>query len=304
MSRVWTICLAATTLGASACATSGAFRVQVLTGGGTEASSYTYLEVIDVRGEPFVANAVEARDPYHTKVLGGLEPPEVTEVHLAASSGGFMSMPQRFGPRPPLKSIEAPEVGSSWHFTARPDEEGVFSIEETKDLLGTPVYAFVVKTPDNRRSGWVTAFPSENLHILRIATLSDESRIVVQTELEADRNVVISLEVVDLGAGLARLLDAEGVARMREKHFDEAREFLERALTLSSDDATARYNLACLFSQIGQPEAAMRELSVALYVDTTHDLANTARNDPDLASLGSRPDFKRLVNQKTEVAAP
>jgi Flp pilus assembly protein TadD len=68
-----------------------------------------------------------------------------------------------------------------------------------------------------------------------------------------------------------------------------------RLVRLQPDDALAYYNLACSLALSRQPTAALRQLARAValgYAD-----ADWMAEDPDLASLRARPEFRRLLRQ-------
>ena len=288
---------------ALSCATSGVLHAQLLAGGGRQPGSYYYLEVIEAPGESSVARAVEATDAHHTKTLGNLEYAEIKGVREAAGVAGIVGFPRRFGTVTELAQLESPAPGRSWTFTVASGETGVLAIESTEDRIGSGVLAFIVKTVDGRRSGWIAEIPRESAKLVTIALLTDKRRAVAEVAFDRGSHKVVALYELDLAGGLARLLDEEGIAWMAEKHYAEARDRLERALTLAPDDATTRYNFACLLTKLGRHDEAIRELSEAVRSDP-HYLASTARHDPDLIPLRSRPDFKALVGPKGDAAEP
>jgi tetratricopeptide (TPR) repeat protein len=67
-----------------------------------------------------------------------------------------------------------------------------------------------------------------------------------------------------------------------------------KLVRLQPDNATARYNLACSLALSKRPAEALAILAQAIALG--YDDAEWMANDPDLAPLQNRPDFKTLVD--------
>jgi tetratricopeptide (TPR) repeat protein len=77
----------------------------------------------------------------------------------------------------------------------------------------------------------------------------------------------------------------------------------EQAIEIDPEDASVRYNVACLFAVAGEPDRAIGCLEDALRVG----FGNTQwlRQDPDLASLRGNPRFEALLAEHDQlVPAP
>lgn len=68
-----------------------------------------------------------------------------------------------------------------------------------------------------------------------------------------------------------------------------------RLVRLLPEDALAHYNLACSLALSRQPTAALRRLDRA--VELGYADADWMAEDPDLASLRQRPEFRRLLRR-------
>jgi tetratricopeptide (TPR) repeat protein len=68
-----------------------------------------------------------------------------------------------------------------------------------------------------------------------------------------------------------------------------------RLVRLRPGSARGHYNLACSYALLERPDDAMRELELAS--NCGFDDADHMKKDEDLASLGERPDFKKLVRR-------
>ncbi|HET7712287.1 MAG TPA: protein kinase, partial [Thermoanaerobaculia bacterium] len=88
----------------------------------------------------------------------------------------------------------------------------------------------------------------------------------------------------------ARVLLALDYASMQRPE-DATRE-ANLAMALRPDDAMIMYNVACLFSEIGRKDEALKALRKAH--DAGYRDSQWARQDPDLASLHGDPEFERL----------
>jgi Flp pilus assembly protein TadD len=75
-----------------------------------------------------------------------------------------------------------------------------------------------------------------------------------------------------------------------------------KLVRLQPDNATAYYNLACSLSLSKRPADALTTLAQAIALG--YDDAEWMANDPDLAPLQNRPDFKTLVDLVRQAANP
>ncbi|MGQ0506125.1 MAG: TPR end-of-group domain-containing protein [Myxococcaceae bacterium] len=93
-----------------------------------------------------------------------------------------------------------------------------------------------------------------------------------------------------------------GVSEMRRGNVHKAMGALERsrdlARVLKQDDASIYYNIACGHSRLGNKEAALSSLAMAVKRGFALPEAMTA--DPDLKPLAEDGEFTRLVNEATE----
>jgi TolB-like protein/Tfp pilus assembly protein PilF len=89
----------------------------------------------------------------------------------------------------------------------------------------------------------------------------------------------------------ARSLLAGSLVRLGEREAGIAQ--TERTLALAPDDGRIRYNAACTFAGVGEPERAIDELKRGIGDLPTY-LSDWPRRDPDLASLRNHPEFVRL----------
>lgn len=87
-------------------------------------------------------------------------------------------------------------------------------------------------------------------------------------------------------------LERSGLAAYQKKEFDAAREFFEASWKVGQLP-TAAYNLACLDALSGRPDAAFKNLDVA--VSAGFDDDTTLAAEADFASIRNDPRFARVV---------
>ncbi len=75
---------------------------------------------------------------------------------------------------------------------------------------------------------------------------------------------------------------------------ERAKEWASRALTIEPDDAMDRYNLACAFAQMDEPDQALDLLEFYFCKAPPDHLAWTKR-DPDLTPLHDHPRYQTLI---------
>jgi tetratricopeptide (TPR) repeat protein len=79
--------------------------------------------------------------------------------------------------------------------------------------------------------------------------------------------------------------------------FQQAIDRLHRCLTRDPGRVPARYNLACGYALIGQPELAMTHLATCLDTEMGKKFHRSAREDPDLTSVRNLPEAAPLFAQ-------
>lgn len=102
---------------------------------------------------------------------------------------------------------------------------------------------------------------------------------------------------------LRRLLTLQLRFRARErayrlyeqKRYAQAVRLLQQLIAETPEDAALHYDYACVLTLSGSPRAALRHLKRALELDPA--LANLAKEDSDLASLRSEPEFQKLITR-------
>lgn len=86
-----------------------------------------------------------------------------------------------------------------------------------------------------------------------------------------------------------------GLAYAAAKDFKQATATLAELVDRFPDDATGRYNFACVLALSGDADGAMEQLQEAFSRDPKGELKAHAVEDDDLISLRHRPDWKPLV---------
>jgi tetratricopeptide (TPR) repeat protein len=106
------------------------------------------------------------------------------------------------------------------------------------------------------------------------------------------------LAELEIGASLADLLDARGVALLQKGEAASARELLERAVKAAPSDAVSNYNLACALALLGEQDPAILALGHAVELEPR--LSDEALRDPDLDSLRDRIEFRLMIEPRSE----
>jgi len=106
---------------------------------------------------------------------------------------------------------------------------------------------------------------------------------------------------VETEAKSARIYGLWGVALLELGKADndrmlmrQATERMQTALDLEPANGEIRYNLACAYALLNQPEAGMRHLKICLENDPEHTYYNSAAKDPDLFNLRRTAEYNQL----------
>ena len=86
-------------------------------------------------------------------------------------------------------------------------------------------------------------------------------------------------------------LGAAIAARLDEK--ETAKDYARRALTINPDDPLLLYNIACMYSLLGEPDEALNCLEKS--VDKGYGQKDWVEHDSDLNPLRELPRFKMIV---------
>jgi hypothetical protein len=95
-------------------------------------------------------------------------------------------------------------------------------------------------------------------------------------------------------------LRAVGVMQLAENQVKDAAETLAELVVRAPDLAEAQYNYACALARLGERKQALDHLRTAIQLDS--DLAGHARDDEDLKSLRSTPEFQDLTRNPPQSA--
>jgi adenylate cyclase len=75
---------------------------------------------------------------------------------------------------------------------------------------------------------------------------------------------------------------------------DRAREWIARAMATDPDDLLTQYNVACVYSKLGELDAAF-DLLERLLPHANHETKAWVRHDPDFEALRAQPRYQRLL---------
>jgi adenylate cyclase len=75
---------------------------------------------------------------------------------------------------------------------------------------------------------------------------------------------------------------------------DRAREWISRAMATDPDDVLTQYNVACVYSKLGELEVAF-DLLERLLPHANHETKSWVRHDPDFNALRTQPRYARVL---------
>lgn len=107
---------------------------------------------------------------------------------------------------------------------------------------------------------------------------------------------------ITLEPGRSDYYNGMGLAYYRKKNYDQALRLFTTATEVDPNDATARYNHACVLSLLGRTNEALITLSEALALDP--GLTKTAELDVDFKNIRGFIRFRELVSAPAAIAYP
>ena len=129
-------------------------------------------------------------------------------------------------------------------------------------------------------------FKSELILDTRVALLFD-------VNFETDNYVhIVGVDKKELDHAKSWLVNAAGLELHRKGEHENARYYFEKALGIESTNDTARYNLACAHSQLGNAPKAIHELQE---MADTEGLKAKVKKDNDFDPIRKDPEFKKLL---------
>ncbi len=93
----------------------------------------------------------------------------------------------------------------------------------------------------------------------------------------------------------AHSLNNLGVIYMSQRRFDGAMELFVKAMAAQKDYVDSYYNLACLYSQLGDIRASLGFLDRAAQIDGK--VRQWAKVDADFEKMRSLPEFKKITEE-------
>jgi adenylate cyclase len=75
---------------------------------------------------------------------------------------------------------------------------------------------------------------------------------------------------------------------------DRAREWISRAMAMDPDDVLTQYNVACVYSKLGELDVAF-DLLERLLPHANHETKSWVRHDPDFDALKPQPRYGRIL---------
>lgn len=283
--------------------------------GAAEDGSYAYAELeTGPAGEPAGRQVVV--DPRGSEESVRALPDETARAAvgqvLEAGDARRPVAPALGEPSEAFAPIEAPLPGSDrpgeWPIEPAPGARGRLRLALTEGLDGeeqltaTVLLELPAGAPEEeillRRIPWSDAnfltgvwpLPGGRVALLQWGAARQSRGAVYRVEDVAE---------LRLGAAISALLDLHALRAMEKKDYATARELLELAVQSDPFDATAHYNLACAWAQLGEENRAILSLGEAVELDPER-LVPHARRDPDLDPIRERVEFRLMIEPGRE----
>jgi tetratricopeptide (TPR) repeat protein len=139
------------------------------------------------------------------------------------------------------------------------------------------------------------AVPVKDLAGLEKADRLYEEALVAQRGKRWEEAESFYRQVLALAPRHLHALNNLGVLYMRKNRPDEAIELFIKAVAAKEDYVDPYYNLACLYSQLGNGDAALHYLGKAIKVDGS--VREWAKKDTDFKKMHSLPAFKKITEE-------
>lgn len=134
----------------------------------------------------------------------------------------------------------------------------------------------------------------DQLNLEKVARLYEEALIAQRgkrwEEAESFYRQVLALEPRHLQS-----LNNLGVLYMRKNRPNEAIELFVKAVATKEDYVDPYYNLACLYTQLGNMDAGLHYLGKAIKIDGS--VREWARKDTDFKKMHALPAFKKITEE-------
>jgi tetratricopeptide (TPR) repeat protein len=114
-----------------------------------------------------------------------------------------------------------------------------------------------------------------------------------------DSSIIYFTKAIGLKSNYANFYAARGDSKAHLKDFKGAMQDYDTALRLDSNNCTAYYNIACVYSFKKNVEKGFLYLEKAIEkgFDSEYDLMYYLMNDPDLSFLRSQKRFGKFVQK-------
>jgi len=196
-------------------------------------------------------------------------------------------------------------VGKSWRAFVLPA-----AVAGILGILAVMVW-FFYQTATAKVKGPVSMRPPVALHstgqaFQTVAAKSDAARIVrsgqlYESALAAQRGKrwqeaeSLYQQALTFDPRHVQALNNLGVLYMTQKRSDEAMELFFKAMAIQDGYVDPYYNLACLYSQLGNVQASLSYLGRAVKIDA--QVRKWAKEDNDFKKMRSLPEFNKITEE-------
>ncbi len=117
---------------------------------------------------------------------------------------------------------------------------------------------------------------------------------ILSEHLNSHQEAILAYEdAILLEPNRSEFYNGLGLAYYRKNNMDKALNIFVQATQIDPNDATARYNEACVLSLLGRSNEALGSLKEAINLDPT--LSSAAANDQDFANIRASTIFAEIV---------
>lgn len=143
-----------------------------------------------------------------------------------------------------------------------------------------------------------TAAPGREREGIEKAARLYEEALVAQRGKRWEEAESFYRQVLALDPRHLHALNNLGVLYMRKNRPDEAIELFVKAVAAKEDYVDPYYNLACLYSQLGNLDAGLHYLGRAIKIDG--NVREWAKKDTDFKKMHALPAFKKITEELTK----
>lgn len=162
------------------------------------------------------------------------------------------------------------------------------------DLAVSPAGAVAAATPSDRKAPQAAAAKDDAELRVRSAQVY-EAALAAQRGKRWQEAEILYQQALSFDPRHVQALNNLGVLYMTQKRSEEAIELFVKALAVQDGYVDPYYNLACLYSQLGNVRASLSYLERAAKIDG--QVRKWAKQDNDFKNMRSLPEFNKITEE-------